>query len=965
MIGTTLSHYRIVEELGRGGMGIVYVAEDLNLDRLVAIKVLPPQIIATEIETARFEREAKAAASLNHPNIATVHDFGQTDAGQMFIVMEYVRGETLSDRLERGPYTADEAIRVAIEIAQGLGAAHDAGIVHRDVKPSNIVITEEGQAKILDFGLSKMAGSALLTKTGSTLGTAAYMSPEQARGEDVDAKSDIWSLGVVLYEMLTGKRPFGGEYEAAIAYSILNTAPKAPASVNPDISETVSRIAMRMLEKDPISRYASMDELVRELKTLHVPSTASAAVQNPAELLLRPRVLVPLIAVVLVVITVAYWWSSQQEKGLRAREVSLPLIEDLAEKGQYQEAFDLALEVEEVIPNDSHLVALWPMFAMYVTIHTEPSDADVYAQPYADLSNDWTNLGRSPIDSLRQARGYLRVKVEKTGYESVEQLITSELWGIQNLSIPLTEIGSEYENMVHVSEVTTSSFTLLPVGLDHLGLEPLNAFMIDRYEVSNKEFKQFVDAGGYQNQAYWKHPFIRNTRTLPWEDGIRTFVDKTDKLGPSTWEVQDYPAGMDDFPVTGVSWYEAAAYAEYIGKKLPTLFHWSRAALIPASGVIVPLSNLAGRESSDRGQHQGLSQYGSFDMAGNAREWVVNETGDAEERYLLGGGWNDPNYGFSDAFAISAWDRGETNGFRCIVYLEPNGNQEALNRPLASAFRDYYAEEPVDDVEFEAIHRQYAYDQTPLNERVEESAGSAKDWLREKVTFDPAYEGERMIAYLFLPKSGTPPYQTVVFFPGSGAIGLKSSAGLTPRLLNFILKSGRAFVWPIYTSTYERADELINDYGNESVYYKERVIRWAQDLRRTIDYLETRDDIDTSRLAYLGFSWGAALGPIMTVVEPRFKASILYVAGLYPVTALPEADPYNFLPRVTIPTLMLNGRYDFFFPHESSQMPFFERLGTPEQHKDHITFEGGHDVPLLELTTRTLKWLDKYIGPVN
>ena len=285
MIGRQILHYKILEKLGEGGMGIVYLAEDIKLDRRVAIKFLPRHISADSSERKRFEIEARAAAALNHPNIATIHAIEQSD-DDIFIVMEYIPGKELKVRIRDGLKTA-ECIDFARQIAAGMQAAQDKGIVHRDIKSSNIMITDNGQVKIMDFGLAKMQGGVELTRERSTLGTAAYMSPEQARGEEADHRSDVWSFGVVLYEMLTGKLPFKGNYEQAVIYAILNEEPEFPESPGIEMPENLIAIVHKCLQKDPDQRYQAFKSLIDDLDAKHEPSapvktqTKSGVVKKP------------------------------------------------------------------------------------------------------------------------------------------------------------------------------------------------------------------------------------------------------------------------------------------------------------------------------------------------------------------------------------------------------------------------------------------------------------------------------------------------------------------------------------------------------------------------------------------------------------------------------------------------------------------------------------------------------------
>ena len=273
MIGKTILHYEILEELGRGGMGVVYKAHDTRLKRDVAVKFLPRNISSRDAERERFFQEAQSASSLNHPNICVIHSIDQVD-DETFIVMEYIAGQTLRDwmgshRAEEGSQRKpglSERIAVGLQVAEGLEAAHEKGIVHRDVKAENIMVTRDGRAKVMDFGLAKLRGESKLTQTGSTVGTMAYMSPEQVEGIATDHRSDIFSFGVVMYELLAGKLPFSAEHQAAVMYEILNVDPPLPSAVNRHVDPELDRIVEKCLEKERGERYQSMREVAVDLK---------------------------------------------------------------------------------------------------------------------------------------------------------------------------------------------------------------------------------------------------------------------------------------------------------------------------------------------------------------------------------------------------------------------------------------------------------------------------------------------------------------------------------------------------------------------------------------------------------------------------------------------------------------------------------------------------------------------------
>jgi serine/threonine protein kinase/tetratricopeptide (TPR) repeat protein len=267
MIGKTIAHYRVLEKLGEGGMGVVYEAEDINLKRTVALKFLPLELTKDSQAKSRFIQEAQAAAAMDHPNICAVYEIGEAE-GATYIAMPYIKGRSLKDRIAAGPLPLEEALDIAAQVAEGLKEAHGRGIVHRDIKPANIMLTEKGQAKIMDFGLAKLSGAADMTKTLTVMGTPAYMAPEQAKGEAVDQRTDIWQFGATLYEMLTGEMPFGTRSEQALLYSIVHETPEPPTRLRPEIPIPLERIVLKALEKDKLFRYQGMTEVLADLKAV-------------------------------------------------------------------------------------------------------------------------------------------------------------------------------------------------------------------------------------------------------------------------------------------------------------------------------------------------------------------------------------------------------------------------------------------------------------------------------------------------------------------------------------------------------------------------------------------------------------------------------------------------------------------------------------------------------------------------
>jgi hypothetical protein len=564
MVGQSVSHYRIVEKLGGGGMGVVYKAMDARLNRFVALKFLSSALTKDSDANDRFMQEAQAASGLDHPNICTIHEIDKTPGGELFLVMAYYDGETVKQRIERGPLPIEEALDIAIQMTRALAKAHDAGIVHRDVKPANAIIAADGLVKILDFGLAKLAGHSGMTQTGTTLGTIAYMSPEQIRG-DVDARTDVWALGVVLYEMLAGRRPFDGKDDLAVLATIANDTPKPIVSLRADVPVGLPAVLSRALDRSLATRYTSAVELLQDLTACRTAMTLSATGRRDhGRWLSRSVIAIPLAAALVVVLVAAFGVYRRASGSRWARDVSIPQIMKLIAQNDFTGAFELAEEVERYSPDDPVLAGLWSQFSAEGSITTTPDGAEVYVQEYAASDAPWRHLGRTPLQGIRLPRGVFRFRLEKAGFEPQTMAATNPGNLLHNAAYRL----SDAINISLPAQSTTPEMVPVPGGAFPVTLNgfktdeliPLDPFLIDRYEVTNANFKEFVDRGGYRNAEFWSGlSFGIDGKELAWPEAMKQFKDSTGRAGPATWELGEYPAGLGEYPVGGVSCWDLRA----------------------------------------------------------------------------------------------------------------------------------------------------------------------------------------------------------------------------------------------------------------------------------------------------------------------------------------------------------------------------------------------------------------------
>ena len=993
--GSRVQRYEVGAPLGAGGMGQVFLARDVDLDRTVALKVLIEGAGERQELVRRFVQEAKAAVALNHPNIAHVYDVGE-QSGERWIAMEYVEGETLRQRMERGALPFGEALEIATQIVAAIGSAHAAGIVHRDIKPENVMIRPDGYVKVLDFGLAKItkAGgevATLMIKTapGLVMGTMLYMSPEQLRGEEVDARTDVFSLGVLLYELFGGRRPFDAPTPSGIIAAILTEEP-APLV---DVPDVVSAVVSKALAKNRDGRHRDARELHGDLKLLRADTHRIRSGDVPTQILTqavpapRRRWLLPVVvAIAVIALAAAGIAYVLRERRIAESRKSLATVEKLAAERKYFEADDLLDRIAPDLAGEPRVPQALANITAELTLNTDPPGARVSltrVQP-GEQTSARESIGITPLAAKRVPRGEYLVTIEKDGYASATRPIS--------LSPTLLAGGTYTQIPLPPIEVKLIKATELPAGMVYVPGGPyrlvgadrptqaptkLQDFFIDRTEVSQREFAAFIADGGYRRPELWKHPIVHDGKTLAFHDAMQLFRDTNGLPGPRNWSAGKPAAGHEDHPVTGVTWYEAAAFAEWRGKRLPTVYEWDKAArngVTSAFGPSYPWGVVGvPTDVTERANFRGagtmpvdslpfgMSVFGALHLAGNVSEWCANAWDDG---YVsLGGSSDDAVYAFSRYGGFPGLYASPLLGFRCAKTRgAAAGDQGAV------ALRSEYEVPkytPVSDAEFAKLVRIYEYDRNmPLDAKVVERI-ETEEWTREKVTY-AVPGGKRGLLYLYLPKKYKRPLQVIHFGPaGDVTSGLRSLPKSIEQILAPAIRSGRAVLGVVLEGYIERdlpAGWELPDVG--SVEFAEWTAHNITDMRRALDYVATRPDLDASRIGYMGPSAGSFIGVMVTAVDARYRSVLFSGAGLRPSSTRvhPAANRVNFAPHIRAQKLMMAGRWDESHPLRTEAEPLFALLRQP---KKLMVFDGSH-IPPFDLWVRTInQWFDETMGPVQ
>ena len=670
----------------------------------------------------------------------------------------------------------------------------------------------------------------------------------------------------------------------------------------------------------------------------------------------KTRLIVGIISSGLVLLIFIYFFRKINTNQNLVNEIIPELIE-VFDSGEISKSFIMSRDLLKKYPNNEIIKNYYSKSSRYVKLKTNKKGIDVSVMYPGDSTYNY--IGKTPIDSFVVPNNY-QYHYLKFNYGNAEFIEKSR--NNHNYRFP--------ENTIEIprGHKPFLGITLRRMWLQGLDFENINikAFSISENEVSNKDFQEFVDAGGYENRIYWDFPFQVGNKTYDFNSSIKMFTDRYGRPGPSNWAYGQFPQGLDNHPVTGVSWFEARAYAKFLNLSLPNVYQWLLASGNPenlgnVNQYVTRNSNYNStqlREVSNKlGSYNGLNNIG-----GNIKEWTLNPNGDNQEKFsIMGGAFNEPSYTFNNYYSLSPFDRSIGNGFRLSKNLT-NGESELDNDIIPEFKRNFYEIEDVSDEVFNVYKSQFDYNSQPLNSKTLNIENFQDGYSSQIFEMETTYESdEKLFGYVVFSNRFKDKYDPIIIYPNASSIGSNTDTNLPNQLLNgfkYLIDEGYAIIHPVYHNTYSREKTHNTWWPNDSEKYKNTIIKIGQDYKRSLDYIESRNDFNFEHLSYFGYSWGSTTSNYLLAIDDRIKAAVLCVGGLMMQKSKKEVEAHYYVRRIKTPILHIVGKEDGIFGFEESYKPWKELIGTAKDKLKLIELDNvGHGLPWDTIRKHHSNWI--------
>lgn len=670
----------------------------------------------------------------------------------------------------------------------------------------------------------------------------------------------------------------------------------------------------------------------------------------------RVKLILSIVLTGLVLLIFIYFFKKINSNQALVSEVIPELIE-MYDSGKITESFLKSRELLDQYPNNEIIKSYFDKSSKYVYLKTDVDGVDVSVKYPSDST--YFYLGKTPLDSfvVPNLWGNLSHKL-KLVHNKIEYELNGNEWHNYRFPDPLIEIPDG-----HKVFLGTDPWMFLQ-GINFEDIK-LKSFSIDINEISNKVFQEFVDAGGYENPSFWDFPFQVGNKIYDFNSSIKLFTDRYEKPGPANWSYGKFPSGLDNQPVTGISWFEARAYAKFKNLNLPNIFQWTYASGIPENFMIVDQSvsinsnynSTQLREiTNSEGSYNGLNNIG-----GNVKEWVLNPNGDDKEKYsIMGGAYNESSYTFNNYYSLSPFDRSIGNGFRLSKNL--TNNQSNLDNDIIPDFKRNFDDlNDVSDEVFDVYKSQFEYNKT-LDSKTTNFEVFQEGYTAQKFEMETTYESEeKLFGYVIYSNKFKDKYNPVIVYPNAGSIGTNTDDWLPVQLLNqfkYLIDEGYAIIHPVYHNTYSREKTIKTFWASDKVDYKDAIIKIGQDYKRSLDYIESRNDFNFDNMSYFGYSWGSTTSNYLLAIDDRIKSAVLCVGGLMLQKSKKEVEAHYYVRRIKTPILHIIGKEDGIFGYEENYKPWKKLIGTPKNKLKLIELDDvGHGLPWDTIIKHHSNWI--------